>query len=89
MIFLLFFAKSVAQKDVFAISRNGTVAEMKELVEKNPNSINEQNENGFTQPEQNIKYLLGLANTSQLREILKYGTIDVVTASSVFANLDI
>ena len=50
---------------------------------------NTQNENGFTQPEQNIKYLLGLANTSQLREILKYGTIDVITASSVFANLDI
>ena len=50
---------------------------------------NTQNENGFTQPEQNIKYLLGLANTSQLREILKYGTIDVTTASSVFANLDI
>jgi ankyrin repeat protein len=48
MIFLLFFAKSVAQKDVFAISRNGTVAEMKELIEKNPNSINEKNENGFT-----------------------------------------
>lgn len=50
---------------------------------------NEKDKDGFTQPEQNIKYLLGLANTTQLREILKYGTIDVVTASSVFENLDI
>ena len=50
---------------------------------------NEKGKNGFTQPEQNIKYLLGLANTTQLREILKYGTIDIVTASSVFENLEI
>jgi len=48
---------------------------------------NQKGKDGFTQPEQNIKYLLGLANTSQLREILKYGTIDVITASSVFENL--
>ena len=50
---------------------------------------NEKGKDGFTQPEQNIKYLLGLANTTQLREILKYGTIDVVTASCVFENLEI
>ena len=50
---------------------------------------NEKGKDGFTQPEQNIKYLLGLANTTQLREILKYVTIDVVTASSVFENLEI
>jgi integrase len=50
---------------------------------------NQKGKDGFTQPEQNIKYLLGLANTSQLREILKYGTIDVVTASTVFENLEI
>ena len=50
---------------------------------------NEKGKDGFTQPEQNIKYLLGLANTTQLREILKYGTVDVVTASCVFENLEI
>ena len=45
---MLFSINALAQKDIFAISRNGTVAELKELMEKNPNSINEQNENGFT-----------------------------------------
>lgn len=50
---------------------------------------NEKGKDGFTQPEANIKKLLGLANTSQLREILKYGTIDVTTSSSVFEKLEI
>ena len=50
---------------------------------------NEKGKDGFTQPEQNIKYLLGLANTTQLREILKYGSIDIETASSAFENLEI
>ncbi len=45
---MLFSIKGLTQRDVFAISRNGSVAELKELMEKNPNSINEQNENGFT-----------------------------------------
>jgi ankyrin repeat protein len=46
--FLLFFVSSIAQKDVFVISRNGSVAELKELMEKEPNCINEPNENGYT-----------------------------------------
>lgn len=45
---MLFSITALAQKDVFAISRNGTVTELKELMEKYPNSINNQNENGFT-----------------------------------------
>lgn len=46
--FLLLFVNSMAQKDVFAISRNGSVAELKEIMEKEPNCINKQNENGYT-----------------------------------------
>lgn len=51
---------------------------------------NEKNkETGLTQPEQNIKYLLGLSNTTQLRELLKYATIEVATASKVFEDMEI
>lgn len=39
--FLLLFSFSFAQKDVFAVARNGTVDEMKLLFEKNKNCINE------------------------------------------------
>ena len=48
VVFLLFFVSGMAQKDVFAISRNGSLAELKELMERKPNCINEQNENGYT-----------------------------------------
>jgi len=50
---------------------------------------NEKGADGLTQPEQNIKYLLGLSNTTQLRELLRYATIDVITASKVFENMEI
>lgn len=50
---------------------------------------NEKGANRLTQPEQNIKYLLGLSNTTQLRELLKYATIEVVTASKVFEDMEI
>ena len=50
---------------------------------------NEKGADGLTQPEQNIKYLLGLSNTTQLRELLKYATIEVVTASKVFDKMKI
>lgn len=35
-------------KSIFDIARNGTVAEVKELMKKDPNSINETNESGFS-----------------------------------------
>lgn len=37
-----------AQKDVFAIARNGSVEEMKMLFEKNSNCVNAVDENGFS-----------------------------------------
>lgn len=45
------FSLALAQekaKSIFDIARNGTVAEVKELMKKNPNSINETNESGFS-----------------------------------------
>lgn len=35
-------------KSIFDIARNGSVAEVKELMKKDPNSINETNESGFS-----------------------------------------
>lgn len=49
---------------------------------------NEKGSDGFTQPEKNIQYLLGMSNISQLRELLRYHTIEVMTASKVFDNLE-
>ncbi|WP_321540413.1 ankyrin repeat domain-containing protein [Flavobacterium piscinae] len=48
LFFFLFFVCSIAQKDVFEISRDGSLAELKELIKKEPNCINELNENGYT-----------------------------------------
>lgn len=45
------FSLALAQekaKSIFDIARNGTVAEVKELMNKHPNSINETNESGFS-----------------------------------------
>ncbi|KPH12389.1 ankyrin repeat domain-containing protein [Chryseobacterium sp. ERMR1:04] len=45
------FSLALAQekaKSIFDIARNGTVAEVKELMKKDPNSINETNESGFS-----------------------------------------
>lgn len=48
---------------------------------------NEPDENGFTQPLKNVQELSGIENVSDLKEILRYGTIDVVTASDSFVKL--
>lgn len=49
VIFLLFMiSSSFAQKDVFAIARNGTVEEMKTLFEKDVNCVNQVNDFGFS-----------------------------------------
>lgn len=42
---------------------------------------------GLTMPEKNIQEMMGLTNSSQLKEILKFHTIDVMTASSRFDGL--
>lgn len=47
-LFLLMFSFSFAQKDVFAIARNGSVDEMKTLFDKNANCVNEVDKNGFS-----------------------------------------
>jgi integrase len=44
---------------------------------------------GFTQPLKNIQYLAGIELLQQVKDILKYSTIDVITATNVFDNLDI
>ena len=47
--FLLFaFSISFAQKDVFAVARNGNVLELKELLKSYPECINKINENGYS-----------------------------------------
>ena len=48
ILFLFMISTSFAQKDVFAIARNGTVEEMKVIFENNPNSVNEVDKNGFS-----------------------------------------
>jgi ankyrin repeat protein len=51
LIFLLSFASFSAQekaKSVFDIARTGTVTELKELMKKDPNIINQTNESGFS-----------------------------------------
>lgn len=50
---------------------------------------NEKNEDGFTQPEKNIQYLLGITNITTLRKLLKYHSIELMTASKVFDGLNI
>lgn len=50
---------------------------------------NEKGTNGLTQSEKNIQYLLGIRSISEVRELLKYNTLDVMTASNVFEHLDI
>lgn len=47
---------------------------------------NERGGNELTQNEQNIKYLLGLANTTQLRDLLKNSSIKVNTVPNIFEN---
>lgn len=47
-LFLFMFSFSFAQKDVFTVARNGTVEEMKMLVEKNTNCVNEVDSFGFS-----------------------------------------
>lgn len=49
--FILSFTVMSAQekaKSIFDIARNGTVAEVKELMKQNPDVINQANENGFS-----------------------------------------
>ena len=48
---------------------------------------NEKGSDGFTQPEKNIQYLLGITNITVLREILKYHSIELSTSSSAFGKL--
>lgn len=50
--------------------------------EKNP-------ETGLTMPEKNIQELMGLKNISQLKEILKLHSVEVMTASKHFLDLKI
>lgn len=45
--FTLTFAQEKA-KNIFDIARTGTVSEVKDLMKKNPNVINENNESGFS-----------------------------------------
>lgn len=65
-LFICFFIFNLAfsQKDVFTIARNGSVEEMKLLFEKNPNSVNEVNNYGFSP--------LILASYRGNREVAKY-----------------
>ncbi|KQR93687.1 hypothetical protein ASG01_07365 [Chryseobacterium sp. Leaf180] len=42
------YAAQSKEKSVFDIARSGTVAELQTLMKKNPNVINETNDNGFT-----------------------------------------
>jgi len=46
--FLFVFSFSFAQKDVFAVAKNGSVEEMKLLFEKDANCVNEVDNNGFS-----------------------------------------
>lgn len=51
LIFFLSFTSMSAQektKSIFDLARSGTVAEIKELMKKDPNSINQTNESGFS-----------------------------------------
>jgi hypothetical protein len=50
--------------------------------EKNP-------ETGLTMPEKNIQELMGIKNISQLKEILKLHSVEVMTASKHFLDLKI
>lgn len=50
---------------------------------------NEKGESGFTQSEKNIQYLLGIRSISEVRELLKYNNLEVMTASNVFEHLNI
>ncbi len=47
-LFLVVVSFSFAQKDVFTIARNGSVAEMKMLFEKDANCVNDIDNNGFS-----------------------------------------
>lgn len=48
ILFLFLVSTSFAQKNVFAVARNGTVEEMKLLFEKNENCVNEIDGYGFS-----------------------------------------
>jgi len=50
---------------------------------------NEKNKLGLSQPLANVQELSGIENVSDLKEILKYATVDVVTASDGFEMLNI
>ncbi len=42
------FSTTFAQKDVFAVSRNGSLLELKELIKSDIDCINKINENGYS-----------------------------------------
>jgi len=46
--FLFVFSTTFAQKDVFAVSRNGSLLELKELIKSDIDCINKINENGYS-----------------------------------------
>lgn len=48
LIISLFWLQTYSQADIFKIARNGTVAELKSIIAKNPNAINSVNEQGST-----------------------------------------
>lgn len=50
---------------------------------------NEKNRIGLTQPLANVQKLSGIENVSDLKEILKYATVDLITASDGFESLNI
>lgn len=46
--FLIFTTSMAAQKDIFDVARNGSLEELKGLINGNPDIINARNENGHT-----------------------------------------
>lgn len=50
---------------------------------------NEKDENGFTQPLKNVQELSGIENITDLKKKLQYPTIEVVTTSKVFEDLNL
>ena len=46
--FLFIFSTTFAQKDVFAVSRNGSLLELQELIKSDIDCINNINENGYS-----------------------------------------
>lgn len=48
MVVLFFFQIGFAQLDIFDVARKGTVAEVEEIMKKNPDTINSLNEQGYS-----------------------------------------